>query len=82
MKEQNKSVHSMYSRFMDTVNTLVALGKTFSNRKIVKKISRSLRKEWRPKRTIIEEAKDFNTLSIDDLIDSFISCKEDLAIEK
>ncbi|KAH9716423.1 hypothetical protein KPL71_021459 [Citrus sinensis] len=46
------------------------------------KISRSLPKEWRPKRTAIEEAKDLNTLPLDDLIGSLISYEEDLAAEK
>ena len=80
--KQNKSVHSMYARFMDIVNTLGALGKTFSNREKVKKIIRSLPKEWRPKRIVIKEAKDLNTLLIDDLISSLISYEEDLTAER
>ncbi|KAH9744421.1 Integrase catalytic domain-containing protein [Citrus sinensis] len=80
--EQNENVYSMYTRFTDIVNTLGALGKTFSNSKKVKKIIRSLPKEWRPKRTAIEEAKDLNVLPIDDLIGSLISYEEDLAAEK
>ncbi|KAH9685489.1 Integrase catalytic domain-containing protein [Citrus sinensis] len=80
--EQNENVYSMYTRFTDIVNTLGALGKTFSNSEKVKKIIRSLPKEWRPKRTTIEEDKDLNVLPIDDLIGSFISYEEDLATEK
>ncbi|KAH9696893.1 hypothetical protein KPL71_023375 [Citrus sinensis] len=80
--EQNESVYSMYTRFTDIVNTLGALGKTFSNSEKVKKIIRSLPKEWRPKRTAIEEAKNLNTLPLDDLIGSLISYEEDLAEEK
>ena len=80
--EQNESVYSMYTQFTDIVNTLGALGKTFSNSEKVKKIIRSLPKEWRPKRTAIEEAKNLNTLLIDDLIGSLISYEEDLAEEK
>ncbi|KAH9679892.1 Integrase catalytic domain-containing protein [Citrus sinensis] len=80
--EQNESVYSMYTRFTDIVNTLGALGKTFSNSEKVKKIIRSLPKEWRPKRTVIEEAKDLNILPIDDLIGSLISYEEDLAAER
>ena len=60
--EQNESVYYMYTRFTDIVNTLGALGKTFSNSEKVKKIIRSLPKEWR----------DLNILPIDDLIDSLI----------
>ncbi|KAH9669581.1 Integrase catalytic domain-containing protein [Citrus sinensis] len=80
--EQNESVYSMYTRFTDIVNTLGALGKTFSNSEKVKKIIRSLPKEWRSKRTAIEEAKDLNTLPLDDLIGCLISYEEDLAAEK
>ncbi|KAH9751000.1 hypothetical protein KPL71_014107 [Citrus sinensis] len=80
--EQNENVYSMYTRFTDIVNTLGALGKTFSNSEKVKKIIRSLPKEWRPKRTAIEEAKDLNVLPIDDLIGSLISYEEDLAAER
>ena len=47
----------MYTRFADIINTLGALGKSFSNSKKVNKIIRFLPKEWRPKRTTIEGAK-------------------------
>ncbi|KAH9745941.1 hypothetical protein KPL70_004261 [Citrus sinensis] len=80
--EQNENVYFMYTRFTDIVNTLGALGKTFSNSEKVKRIIRSLPKEWRPKRTAIEEAKDLNTLPLDDLIGFLISYEEDLAAEK
>ncbi|KAH9704623.1 hypothetical protein KPL70_011541 [Citrus sinensis] len=80
--EQNENVYSMYTRFTDIVNTLCALGKTFSNSEKIKKIIRSLLKEWRPKRTAIEEAKDLNIIPLDDLIGSLISYEEDLAAEK
>ena len=75
-------MYSMHIGFTDIVNTLGALGKIFLNSKKFKKIIRSLPKEWKPKRTVIDEAKDLNTLSIDDLIGSFISYEEELATEK
>ncbi|KAH9698517.1 hypothetical protein KPL71_024037 [Citrus sinensis] len=78
----NQVKESKISRFMDIVNTLGALGKTFSNSEKVKKIIRSLPKKWRPKRTAIEEAKYLNILHIDDLVGSLISYEEDLAAEK
>ncbi|KAH9671203.1 hypothetical protein KPL70_017269 [Citrus sinensis] len=78
----NQVKESKISRFTDIVNTLRALGKTFSNSDKVKKIIRSLPKEWRPKRTAIEEAKDLNILPIDDLIGSLISYEEDLAAKR
>ena len=76
--EQNYIVYSMYTRFTDKVNTLGALGKTFSNSENVKKSI----KEWRQKRTAIEEAKYLNILPIDDLISSLISYGEDLAAKR
>ena len=72
----------MYTMLTDIVNTLGALGKKFSNSEKVKKIIRSLPMEWRPKRIVIEEAKDLNTLPIDDLIVSLISYEKDLVVEK
>ena len=71
----------MYTIFTNIVNTLGTLGKNFSNSENVKKIISSLSKEWRLKITTIEEAKDLNTLTIDDLIGSLISYEEDLATE-
>ncbi|KAH9658467.1 CCHC-type domain-containing protein [Citrus sinensis] len=78
----NQVKESKISRFTDIVNTLGALGKTFLNSEKVKKIIRSLLKEWRQKKTAIEKAKDLNVLSIDDLIGSLILYEEDLAVEK
>ena len=72
----------MCTRFMDIVNTLRVLGNTFSNSEKVKKIIRSLPKEWRPKRTTIEEVKNLNTLPLDDLIGSLISYEKNLAAEE
>lgn len=80
--EQNINSYSMYTRFTDIVNTLEVLGKTFSKSENVKKIIRHLLKEWRSKRTAIEEEKYLNYLSIDDLISSLIPYEEDLAVEK
>ncbi|KAH9782875.1 hypothetical protein KPL71_009102 [Citrus sinensis] len=80
--ESYECVHDMYTRFTDIVNSLEALRKIFSNCEKVKKIIRSLRKEWRPKRTAIEEAKNLNALSLDDLIGSPISYEEDIANER
>ena len=80
--KQNENVYCMYTRFMDIMNTLGAIGKIFSNSERVKKIIRSVPKEWRQKRTVIEEDKDLNVLPINDLIGSLMSYEEDLAAEK
>ncbi|KAH9697714.1 CCHC-type domain-containing protein [Citrus sinensis] len=80
--ESYESVHDVYTGFTNIVNSLEALGKTFSHCENVKKIIRSLPKKWKPKRTAIEEAKNLNTLSLDDLIGSLISYEEDIANER
>ena len=74
--ESYESVHDMYKRFTDIVNSLKALGKTFTNCEKVKKIIRSLPKEWRPKGMAIEEAKNLNTLSLDDFIGHLFHMKK------
>ncbi|KAJ4705031.1 UBN2 domain-containing protein [Melia azedarach] len=40
--EQHESIHAMYTRFTDIINSLKALGKSFSNSELVKKTLRSL----------------------------------------
>lgn len=56
----------MFIRFNYIITRLEALWKTFSNWEKVRKIIRSLLKEWDPKVTTIQEAKDLDSLSIDD----------------
>ena len=43
--ESHESIHNMYTRFTDIVNSLKTLGKTFTNIEQVKKILKSLPKE-------------------------------------
>ncbi|XVF32044.1 hypothetical protein REPUB_Repub17cG0047900 [Reevesia pubescens] len=47
--------------------------KIYSNKDMVKKILNSLPKSWEAKVTAIEESKDLNTLSLDELIGFFIT---------
>ena len=60
----------MYSRFQTLVSGLQILKKIYVASDHVSKILRSLPARWRPKVTAIEEAKDINTLSVEDLISS------------
>ncbi|CAI0409432.1 unnamed protein product [Linum tenue] len=69
----NESIQEMYSRFTVLINKLRGLGRSFQSKDLNRKILRSLPKDWLPKRTAIEEAKDLNTLSIDELIGSLLS---------
>ena len=45
--ESYESVHGWYTRFINIVNFLRELGKKFTTSEKVKKINRSLPKEWR-----------------------------------
>ncbi|CAL1401091.1 unnamed protein product [Linum trigynum] len=71
-----ESISSMYKRFNDMINRLKGIGKLFETKDLVRKIFRCLPREWLPKRTAIEEAKDLNTLSIERLVGSLLSHEE------
>jgi len=69
MKE-DESIEQMYSRFQTLVSGLQVLKKSYVASNHVSKILRSLPARWRPKVTAIEEAKDLNALSAEDLVSS------------
>ena len=64
---EHENFDDMTTRFMHIIKQLKAAGKRYSNVEMVKKIFRSLSKAWRPKVTVIQEAKDLNILSLDAL---------------
>jgi len=69
MKE-DESIMQMYSRFQTLVSGPHILKKSYVASDHVNKILRRLPARWRPKVTAIEEAKDLNTLSVEDLVSS------------
>jgi len=64
--KDDESIEAMYSRFQTLVSGLQILKKSYVAYDHVNKILRSLPARWRPKVTAIEEAKDLNTLSVED----------------
>jgi len=74
MKE-DENIETMYSIFQTLVSGLQILKKSYVASDHVNKILRGLPAKWRPKVTAIEEAKDLNTLSVEDLISS-LKCHE------
>ncbi|KAF5462365.1 hypothetical protein F2P56_018382 [Juglans regia] len=66
----DESLSSMYTRFSNVINKLIALGKVYSNVEIVRKILNSLLKRWESKVTAILEARDLKKLEVNDLIRS------------
>jgi len=68
--KDDESIEEMYSRFQTLVSGLQILKKSYVASDHVSNILRSLPTRWRPKVTTIEEAKDLNTLSVEDLASS------------
>ncbi|GAV79906.1 UBN2 domain-containing protein, partial [Cephalotus follicularis] len=63
----------MLTRFTNITNALQALDKVYTNSEIVRKILRCLPRMWMHKVTTIEEAKDLNTLPLEDLLGSLMT---------
>ena len=69
-----ESISDMFTRFTDIINGLKSLGKVYSNIDLVRKVLRSLPKEWDPKVTAIIEAKqDLTNYSLDELLGSLMT---------
>jgi len=68
--KDDESIEQMYSRFQTLVSGLQILKKSYVASDHVRRILRSLPARWRPNVTAIEEAKDLNTLSVEDLVNS------------
>ncbi|GAV69294.1 UBN2 domain-containing protein [Cephalotus follicularis] len=70
---ENEDIKSMFTRFTNIINALQALDKVYSNSEMVRKILTCLPRAWMPKVTVIEEAKDLNTLPLEDLLGSLMT---------
>ena len=66
----DESFDEFYANFNDTVNFAYNLGEIYDQPKIVRKILRSLTKDFRPKVTAITESKDVDSIFIDELVGS------------
>ncbi|XP_043721113.1 uncharacterized protein LOC122668640 [Telopea speciosissima] len=62
-----KTVEQFMSRVNEIINSIRGLGEELKDAVVVKKILRSLPKLYNPKVSAIEESKNLNTLSIDEL---------------
>ena len=67
-----------YAKLNDIVNSAYNLGEIYDQSKIVRKILRSLTKDFRSKVTIIIESKDVDSIPVDELIGSLQSYELDL----
>ena len=59
-----------YAKLNDIVNFTYNLGEIYDQSKIVRKILRSLTKDFRPKVTVITESKDVDSIPVDELLGS------------
>ncbi|GAV73737.1 UBN2 domain-containing protein, partial [Cephalotus follicularis] len=69
----DECISDMLTHFTTIVNSLKNLGKSYSNQELVRKILRCLPKNWSPKVTTIEEAKDLSTLPLEQLLGSLMT---------
>ncbi|KAL5546924.1 hypothetical protein UlMin_006611 [Ulmus minor] len=75
--KHDESIKQMYTRFTDIINDLSSLGKEYTTSEIVRKILRSLPKQWEAKVTAIQEAKDLSKLPLDELIEDGVKTEKE-----
>jgi len=72
----------MFVRFTDIINSLVALGKEYTQVEKVRKILCALTSDWEKKTTVIEEANDLSTMSLENLIGNLMAYEVQLEERK
>ena len=75
----DESFNEFYAKLNDIVNSAYNLGGIYDQLKIVRKIFRSLIKDFRHKVTVITESKDVDSIPVDELIGSLQSYELDLS---
>ena len=71
--ELEESITQIFTQFTDIINGLKSLGKCYSNSDLVRKVLRSLPRSWEAKVTAIQEAKNLNVLSLEELLGSLMT---------
>ncbi|XP_057999323.1 uncharacterized protein LOC131178382 [Hevea brasiliensis] len=80
--KSDKTISEMYDRFVEIIGGIKSLGKTFTNEELVKKILRSLPKEWLSKVTSLKDSKDLSKVQLDELLGNLIDYKMNLKREQ
>ncbi|PON39991.1 hypothetical protein PanWU01x14_300720, partial [Parasponia andersonii] len=70
---KDETIAQMFTRFTIIINSLNALGKSFSNIDLVNKVLRSLPKAYLSKVVTIQEARDLTKLPIEELMGSLMT---------
>jgi len=68
---KDETFNEFYTKISDLRNSMVSLGKNFSDVKFIKKILRSLLDRFKIKVTTIEKSKDLDKMKIEELVGSF-----------
>ena len=71
--EPTETISEIFTRFIDITTGLKSLDRVYSNSDLVDKVLRSLPDKWDPKVTAIQEAKDLNSLPLEELLGSLIT---------
>ena len=71
--EEYETISEMITRFTDITNSLIALGKHYTQVEMVRKVLRALTPEWENKTTVIEEANDLLTLTLENLVGNLMA---------
>jgi K+/H+ antiporter YhaU regulatory subunit KhtT len=79
---EDETFREFYSKMSDLRNSMVSLGKTVSDVKLIHKILRSLPERFRIKVTTIEESKDLEEMKIEKLVGSLQTYKLSLPLDK
>jgi hypothetical protein len=77
-----ETISEMFTRFTDITNSLIALGKVYTQAEMVRKILRALTSDWEKKTTAIEEANDLSTLTVENLIGNLMAYEVQLEDRK
>jgi hypothetical protein len=67
---EDETFREFYTKMSDLRNSMVSLGKTVSNVKLIHKFLRSLPKRFRIKVTTVEESKDLEEMKIEESVES------------
>jgi hypothetical protein len=79
---EKETISEMFTRFTDIINSLIALGKVYTQVEMVRKLLRALTPEWEKKTTAIEEANDLSTLTVENLIGNLMAYEVQLEDRK
>ncbi|XP_058004001.1 uncharacterized protein LOC131180666 [Hevea brasiliensis] len=80
--KSDETISQMYDRFVQIIEDIKSLRKTFTNEELVKKILRSLPKEWLPKVISLKDSKDLSKVQLDELLENLIDYEMTLKREQ